>query len=181
MARAVARAARAGPLTGLAGGALVQIPRPVPSRIRVGALTGANQVDRSRVPNGAFSPALRRIASPQGPLARRLLADGGRMQPLVPRLNLGVIVVAPPRGKPDGAIDAADVTSKAAPAFADITFDHATPQRLDIAPGWSRAAAALRSLAAVASTPAEHPPADRALRSRNSGSGGGSGGGEVSK
>ena len=171
LARTVATATLVGHLGGLSAGALVQLTRPVHARLRSGPTTIARQVDISRVPNGAFSPALRRLASPQGAIARRLLGDGGRMPMLLSRLNQGVVMVAPPRRIPDGTIDMSQVTSRAPATFATVTFDQPTPQRLDAAPGWSRAAAAPAAAPTDAGSSSATAVAVRALTGRGSDTG----------
>jgi hypothetical protein len=145
-------------------GRLLQITRPLHGRVVVSDptsnLTLMNHIAGSAIPDGAVSPTLRRLTSPQGALARRLTtvsqpASGGQLSSVVDRLNGGDYRVAPPRKEPDGTILAGAVTRALVNAnptspFADVQLDNATSAALE-APtaGWQRTAPAAMAVMAM--------------------------------
>lgn len=104
-------------------GAYLQITAPVHARVRVsaGAQTPATmrgQVNASRLPPGAVSPAFRKLVRPRGPVGRQL-APTGRPSMLVPRLmqlpgSLSPLTPAASTFNPSGMVTAKDADFPAA-------------------------------------------------------------------
>jgi len=123
-------------------GIYLQITAPLQGRVRLagGATTLRAQILASRVPAGAVSPALRKLARPRGPVGRRLAAAGPPQ--LVDRLNLvpatagaRALVVAGPVQAPAGMVALDDVS----PTF---QVSRMTVAALHAAAGWKVAATA---------------------------------------
>jgi hypothetical protein len=107
-------------------GAYLQMTAPVHARVRV-SLPGSSSapatatttpvvptmrghIESSRLPPGAVSPALRKLARPRGPVGRQLTPSGGAST-LLPRFNLmpsgslpQPLTAAPPTFKPNGMV-----------------------------------------------------------------------------
>jgi hypothetical protein len=144
-------------------GRLLQITRALHGRVlfsdSASNRTLMNHIAGSAIPDGAVSPTLRRMTSPQGALARRLTTDGqptgdGQLSQVVDRLNAGAYRVAPPRREPDGTILAGAVTRALVVAdptspCADVQLDNATSPVLAQAGGWPRTAAATTAMMAM--------------------------------
>jgi hypothetical protein len=96
-------------------GIYLQITAPLHGRVRLaGSSTLRAQILASRLPVGAVSPALRKLARPRGPVGRQLAAIGTPPQ-LVDRLNLPpataeALVVAGPVQAPRGMVALDDVS-----------------------------------------------------------------------
>jgi hypothetical protein len=120
-------------------GTYLQITSPTHSRVSL-TLAGTtstllSHVQASRVPEGAISAAMRKLARPRGPLGRQLAITGP--QQMVDRLNLPLasgptaMVVAGPVKAPQGMVALDDVSPT-------IQMVKMTPVVLNHAPGWQK-------------------------------------------
>ena len=133
LARTVNSDIHARRLSSLGSGPLLQVTQPVHSRVATSPITLSSVITESRVPDAALTPSFRRAVRPQGPLARRFGPPGDT----VAGLDAGLLVTAPDRHKPDGAVSIADVNAlltnpPGCPGMAALT-----PGLLQAAPGWA--------------------------------------------
>lgn len=143
-------------------GIYLQVTNPVHSRVKL-TLAGttatlSSQVQSSRIPDAAVSPAMRKLARPRGPLGRQLaIATPSAATPpvvaqkIVDRLNVQTatttsptpLVVTAPRKAPVGMVTLNQVSPT-------IQMVKMTPIAVKGAPGWNKAV-----LATTASTTLE--------------------------
>jgi hypothetical protein len=150
-------------------GKWLQITAPVHSRVRV-ALAGTTatvygHVEASRVPAGALSPAMRRIARPRGPIGRQFKPG---VPQIIDRLNMpanssaSALQVMGPLQPPRGMVGLDDVAS-------EIQVKNMTARSLESAGGWKLAtevlSRAVSSEAAAVTTPAAPAHVDTTLGS----------------
>ena len=88
---------------------LVAMTRPAHSRIALGDATVDAALQASRVPAAAVSGAMRRLASPQGVLARR----AAQAQPVDMLAAVDRMAMSPPPAPPNGMVMLAPVAAKA--------------------------------------------------------------------
>jgi hypothetical protein len=139
-------------------GIYLQITAPLHSRVSL-ALNGVNatlrsQLETSRIPNGAVSPVLRKLARPRGAIGRSLNERGTSQ--IVDRLNLPAgdgkaLVVAGPTQAPRGMVAFDDVSST-------FQVNRITTAALQTASGWKTSVLASPVALPVAS-PVASPPA----------------------
>lgn len=105
LGREASRVIHARTLASLSVDALLAVTAPLHARVTLSPETLRKRLAGSRIPRAVLSPAFRRLARPQGPLARRLFGTVRHgVRPLVRRLNRGEIAAAPPRRPPDGTV-----------------------------------------------------------------------------
>jgi len=137
-------------------GKWLQITAPLHSRVRV-TLAGVTatmygQIQTSRLPSGSLSPAMRRIARPDGPIGRQLKAG---VPQLVDRLNMPTgstptaLQVAGPLQAPRGMVAFDDVS----PA---VQVKNMTALSLSSAAGWKLTMAVSSETSVVPAAPSEH-------------------------
>ena len=139
-------------------GIYLQITSPLHARVSL-ALSGVNatlrgQLETSRIPEGAVSPALRKLTRPRGAIGRSLNITGTPQ--IVERLNLPAgeakaLVVAGPVETPRGMVAFDDVSPT-------IQVNKMTAAALQIATGWKTEAVVSATTSPVAS-PVASPPA----------------------
>jgi hypothetical protein len=139
-------------LTNLGPGPLLQLTQPIHSRVATDPTTLSSVITASRVPDAAFTPAFRRAVRPQGPMARRF---GPPAADTIGALDAGLLVVAPDRTKPDGAVSMADVSPQVAISLAGLAL-----AGVQGAPGWQPSVAGpdVRWAAAPADQAIPEPP-----------------------
>ena len=123
-------------------GAFLQLTRPTHSRVRLNlagvAATLTGHVAASRVPAGAISTALRKIARPRGPIGRTLATTGPTQ--IVERLNMApgsaarAMQVAGPVKTPAGMVALGDISP-------NVQLSALTRTAILSAAGWITAAA----------------------------------------
>lgn len=141
-------------------GQWLQITGPLHSRVKV-TLSGVTatmhgQIQASRIPNGALSPAMRRIARPAGPIGRQLSSG---VPQFVERLNqpagaAAPILIAGPPQPPKGMVALDDISP-------DFQVRNMTASSLVSAGGWKLAAST--TLATDSTAIAHEPPAEPAI------------------
>ena len=121
LARAVASSFQLKHLDVLPADQLVHLTRPVHARITLSAHTLHAEVERSAIPDAAFSGALRRFARPRGPLARRMQRQGlMRWRSIPGRMNVGDITPAQARRIPDGTADLDSLAAAVGPEIPSL-------------------------------------------------------------
>jgi hypothetical protein len=139
---------------------LVAMTRPAHTRIALADATVDAALQASRVPAAAVSGAMRRLASPQGVLARR----AAQAQPVDMLAAVDHVVMSPPPGPPSGMVMMAAVTSQAdvdtRPALSAAVLRAQLLERL--APEKTVLARAMARVAAPAETWTRPDPLDPA-------------------
>ena len=117
LARAVLTTLHTQRLAAATGSTLLSLTAPVHARLLASPQTVYAAVASSRVPDRLFSAALRRIASPAGPIRRRQLQLGGTIGSLADRVNAGTITIVPPPAPPGGLVAIEDIAEDMSPGW----------------------------------------------------------------
>lgn len=118
-------------LSVVSSASLLSLTAPVQARLLASPQTVYAAVGASRVPARVFSAALRRIASPAGPVRRRQARQAGVTGSLAERINAGTVTVVPPPAPPGGLVTIEDVSAGLAPKwlrYLPIVITASTPE-----------------------------------------------------
>ena len=100
------------------------IAAPVHNRVIVGGVTVEHAVRQSALPAAAMSAPVRRMLRPRARLAKALpLAEPGKPQTLLRRLNDKEVSAAPPRRRPPKLVTPGDVAAKLRPNAPGFLLD----------------------------------------------------------
>jgi hypothetical protein len=117
LARAVLTMLHTQRLSAATNSTLLSLTAPVHGRLLASPQTVYATIAASLVPDRLFSAALRRIASPAGPIRRRQLQLGAAIGPLIDRVNSGTITIVPPPAPPGGLVAIEDIAGGMSPGW----------------------------------------------------------------
>jgi hypothetical protein len=118
-------------LSVVSSASLLSLTAPVQARLLASPQTVYAAVAASRVPARVFSAALRRIASPAGPVRRRQARQAGTTGSLAERINAGTVAIMPPPAPPGGLVTIEDISAGLAPKwlrYLPIVITASTPE-----------------------------------------------------
>jgi hypothetical protein len=120
LARAVLTTLHGQRLSAATSHVLLALTAPLHPRLLASPQTVHAAIAASRVPQRLFSPALRRIASPAGPIRRRQVRLGQTPGALAARVNAGTLTIVPPPAEPGGLISLEDIADGKRPGWLDL-------------------------------------------------------------
>ena len=131
LARAVLTMLHTERLSTVTGSTLLALTAPVHAQLLASQQTVYAAVAASRMSARLLSPALRRIASPAGPIRRRQRQLGAVIGSLVDRVNAGTVTIVPPPAPPGGLVAIEDLADGMRPQwlkFFPIVITASTPE-----------------------------------------------------